>query len=333
MPANLTPQYLAAEQRYKQAGTSAEKIEALEEMLAVIPKHKGTEKLQADLKRRLAKLHQESSRKHGSSRASAMYTVQREGAGQVLLAGPPNSGKSSLLARLTHATPEIGEYPFTTRLPQPGMMPYRNIQVQIVDMPPIAANTYEPWIGNLVRQADLILLVVDSASPDVLEETDGVLSMLAGSRIQLGPPEPQRPELTCLPAILVANKSDEPESAENLPILREFFGGRFDILEASTRTDAGLVELRNTIFERLDIVRVYTKIPGKKADLESPPFTLKRGSTVLDLARLVHRDFVSTLKYAKAWSAESSRRSVRFDGQMVERTHVLEDGEILELHV
>jgi ribosome-interacting GTPase 1 len=333
MPANLTPQYLAAEQRYKQAVTSAEKIEALEEMLAVIPKHKGTEKLQGDLKRRLAKLHQESSRKHGSSRAFAMYTVQREGAGQVLLAGPPNSGKSSLLARLTHATPEIGEYPFTTRLPQPGMMSYQNIQIQIVDMPPISANTYEPWIGNLIRHADLILLVVDSSSPDVLEETDGVLSMLAGSRILLGPPEQERPELTCRPAILVANKSEEPESAENLPILREFFGGRFEIFEASTRTEAGLVRLRTTIFERLDIVRVYTKIPGKKADLESPPFTLKRGSTVLDLARLVHRDFVSTLKYAKAWSAESSRRSVRFDGQMVEKTHVLEDGEILELHV
>jgi ribosome-interacting GTPase 1 len=213
------------------------------------------------------------------------------------------------------------------------MMPYQNIQIQVVDMPPIAANTYEPWIGNLVRQADLILLVVDSASPDVLDETDSVLSVLAGSRIHLGSTEQETPGTASRPAILVANKSDAPESSENLPILREFFGRQFEILEASAHSDAGLEDLRRAIFERLDIVRVYTKIPGKKADLQSPPFTLKRGSTVLDLARLVHRDFVSTLKYAKAWSAESSRRSVRFDGQMVERTHVLEDGEILELHV
>jgi ribosome-interacting GTPase 1 len=336
MPANLTPQYLAAEQRFKQAASTAEKIEALEEMLAVIPKHKGTEKLQADLKRRLAKLHQESQKKHGSSRASSMYTVPKEGGGQVVLAGAPNTGKSSLLMRLTHALPEIGDYPFTTRLPQPGMMPYENIQIQIVDMPAISEVTYEPWIGNIIRQADLVLIVVDAGSADLLDEMQGVLTILEKSRIRLGEAPVEGTEgqgLTHLAALAAANKSDIAQSDVNLAILREFFGRQFGIFEVSSETGQGIEHLRCAIFESLDIIRIYTKVPGKKADLQSTPFTLKRGSTVLDLARLVHRDFVHTLKYAKAWSAESSRRSVRFDGQMVERTHVLEDGEILELHV
>jgi ribosome-interacting GTPase 1 len=161
MPANLTPQYLAAEQRFQDAVTTQEKIEALEEMMAVIPKHKGTEKMRADLRRRLAKLRNEVDKKHGVSKASAMYSVQREGAGQVVLIGGANAGKSSLLARLTNATPEIGDYAYTTRLPQPGMMPYENVKIQLVDMPSFDPNFYEPWMSSIVRQADLAMLVAD----------------------------------------------------------------------------------------------------------------------------------------------------------------------------
>ncbi len=336
MPANLTPQYLAAEQRFKEAVTAQEKIEALEEMMAVIPKHKGTEKLQADLRRRLAKLRNEAEKKHGVSKASAMYSVQRDGAGQVILVGGPNAGKSSLLARLTNAAPEIGAYPFTTRLPQPGMMPYENIKIQLVDMPPIDPNFYEPWMGSIVRQADLAVLVADLSTDDLLDEVENVLNLLSHSRIQLsGHPEAGADgDVSAFRRTLIAaNKSEAPEASANLGILKEFFASRFRILPVSAATGAGLATLSQTIFEELDIVRIYTKIPGKKVDLSSPPFVLKHGSTVLDAARAVHREFVHSLKFAKIWSSEKSRNSVRYDGQMVERTHQLEDGDILELHV
>jgi uncharacterized protein len=353
MPANLTPQYLAAEQRFKEAVATQEKIEALEEMMAVMPKHKGTEKLQADLRRRLAKLRNEAEKKHGVSKASSMYSVQREGAGQVVLVGGANVGKSSLLARVTHAMPEIGDYPFTTRLPQPGMMPYENIKIQLVDMPPVDPAFYEPWMGGLVRQADLAVLVADLSTDELLDEMDNVLNSLGDSKIQLLSPEHLAAsgssgaaaalidpasgspgnQVVLKNCFIAANKCDAPDAPANLEILREFFGSRFTILPTSAVSGEGLDALRQHIFEQLDVVRIYTKIPGKKADLSSPPFVLKRGSTVLDAARAVHREFVHSLKFARIWSSEQSKRSVQHDGQMVERTHQLEDGDILELHI
>jgi ribosome-interacting GTPase 1 len=338
MPANLTPQYLAADKRFKEASTTQEKIEALEEMMATIPKHKGTEKMRADLRRRMAKLHSESSKKHGSSKASAMYSVHREGAGQVVLVGAPNTGKSALLARLTHATPEIGDYPFTTRLPQPGMMPFENIQIQIVDMPPIASEFYESWMGSIVRAADMALIVVDASADEALDEADSALKLLEGSNIRLVRDEPEETEdaaqLTAVfrRALLAANKVDAEGSAEILPILREFYQSQFDIFAVSAVSGEGIEELRRAIFKKLDVVRIFTKAPGKKADLASIPFVLKGGSTVVDAARAIHRDLAHTFKFARVWSSEKSHRSVKFDGQMVERTYRLEDGDILELH-
>jgi small GTP-binding protein len=337
MPANLTPQYLAAEERFKNATTTQEKIDALREMQATIPRHKGTEKLQADLKRRLAKLSGEMGKKHGVSKASAIYSVKREGAAQIVLVGAPNVGKSSLLARLTHATPEIGDYPFTTRLPQPGMMPFENIQIQMVDLPPVAEEFYEPWVGNVIRSADLALLVVDLSSDDVLDEVEEVLRLLLGSHIHLvGTPPPEPGTETTNEAyretLLIANKCDGTAAAENLQILREFYGKEFRIFAVSATLGDGLVEFPHLVFDRLGLVRVYTKAPGKKVDLSTPPYALRRGCTVLDVARTVHRDFEYSLKFARVWSSHGSGRTVKFDGQMVERHHCLEDGDILELH-
>ena len=336
MPANLTPQYLAAEQRFKDAVTAEAKIEALEEMMAVIPKHKGTEKLRAELRRKLAKLRTTGSKKHGVSKASAMYSIQREGAAQVVLLGGANSGKSSILAKLTNAVPEIGNYPFTTRLPQPGMMPYENIKIQLIDMPPIDPNYYEPWMGSIVRQADFALLIADLSRDEMLNDIDNVLNILENSRIRLSaikePENEQSPGIFC-DALLVANKYDAPYASENFRILEEFFSRQFHILPVSAVSGEGLEILRQRVFEELRIIRIYTKIPGRKADLSSPPFVLKRGSTVLDAARAVHRDFVQSLKFAKIWSSEKSEHSVKFAGQRVERSHQLADGDILELHV
>jgi ribosome-interacting GTPase 1 len=336
MPANLTPQYLAAEQRFKEAATTQEKMEALEEMMAVIPKHKGTEKLQADLRRRLAKLRSEAGKKHGVSKASAMYSVPREGAGQVVLVGEASTGKSSLLARLTNAMPEIGDYPFTTRLPRPGMMPFENIMIQLIDMPPISPIFYEPWMGGVVRQADLVLLIADLSADEMLDQIESVLALLDDSKIRLSGTHKSGAEeglMVSRRTLLVANKWDVPNAAVNFDILKEFFRDRFRILPLSTSSGEGLEILRQRIFDELNIIRIYTKIPGKKVDLSSPPFVLKNGSTVMDAARAVHREFVHSLKYAKIWRTDKSKHSVKYEGQMVERTHQLEDGDILELHV
>ncbi len=337
MPANLTPQYLAAEERYKSAVSHQEKIEALREMQATIPKHKGTEKLQADLRRRLAKLTAESGKKHGVSKASLMYTVRREGGGQAVLIGAANVGKSSLLARLTHATPDIGDYPFTTRLPQPGMVPYEDIQIQLVDLPPVAVEFYEPWIGNLVRSADLALLIVDLSSDDLLDEVEDVLKLLEKSRIRLFGSDPAGQDLESedvlyRETLLIANKCDRPNALENLKILREFYESRFRIVPVSASRGTGLEDLPGILFGALRLVRIYTKAPGKKLDRSTPPYVLKTGCTVLDVARAVHRDFENTLKFARIWSAHRSNQSLKFDGQMVERGHLLEDGDVLEIH-
>jgi ribosome-interacting GTPase 1 len=337
MTANLTPQYLAAEQRFKNAATTQERIEALEEMMATIPKHKGTEKMQAALKQKMARLLEEKDKKFGVSKASAIYTVPREGAGQAVLIGAPNVGKSSLLGRLTHATPEIADYPFTTRLPQPGMMPVEDIQIQLVDLPPVAPEIYKPWMGSIVRQSDLVLLIVDLGSDEVLDQVESVSRILEDSKIHMvhaatAAGEDAQPGVAFCRTVLVANKDDAACAPENLEMVRELFHAQFPIATASAASGHGIEELRRLIFERLEIIRIYTKVPGKKLDPAAAPFVLKEGSTVLDAARAVHRDFAHTLRFARLWSSPRSIGSVRYDGQMVERTHRLQDGDILELH-
>jgi len=330
MPANLTPEYLEAERKFRTATTLEEKLAALEEMLATLPKHKGTEKMQADIRRRIAKLRQEAGRRSGTARHKPFYHVEKEGAGQVILVGPPNSGKSSLLARLTHATPEIAAYPFTTRLPMPGMMEFENVQIQLVDMPPLAPSYTEPWMLALVRQADAALLVFDLADDDVLTRIEETVSLLEQANISLGAQLPAELEgkrsAMFKRALVVGTKLDLPEARDHVELVREWLGERFRLLPVSTQTGENLEVLRREVYDLLGIIRVYTKEPGKKPDLTTP-FVLKRGSTVADVARAIHRDFVERLKYARIWGAG------RFDGQLVHRDHVLQDGDIVELHL
>ncbi|MCS6816484.1 MAG: TGS domain-containing protein [Blastocatellia bacterium] len=334
MPANLTPEYLEAERKFRAATTLEEKLAALEEMLATIPKHKGTEKMQADIRRRIAKLRQEAGRRPSTARHKPFYHVEKEGAGQVVLVGPPNSGKSSLLARLTHATPEIAAYPFTTRLPMPGMMEFENVQIQLVDMPPLAPAYTEPWMLALVRNADAALLVFDLADDDVLTRIEETLLLLEQANIHLrslsladSSPGPEGGRTSAVKrALVLGTKLDLPGARENVELVREWLGERFRLLPVSAQTGENLEALRREVYALLDIIRVYTKEPGKKPDLTAP-FVLKRGSTVADIARAIHRDFVERLKYARIWGVG------KFDGQLVHRDHVLQDGDIIELHV
>lgn len=325
MPANLTPEYLESEKRFKGAKTPEEKIAALEEMLATIPRHKGTEKLQADLKQRLSKL-RTAQEKRPASRAGILSHIEKEGAGQVSLVGPPNCGKSLLLRRLTHAAPEVAAYPFTTRAPLPGMMEFEDIQIQLVDLPPAHPDFPESWVYQIIRNADAALLVVDLGAPELLEDLETTLGELSKAKVRLGQGSlADTPGWLAKPAILIANKLDASGAADNLKILKELYGMRFTILPVSAETGEGLEDLRRSVFVLLQLVRVYTKMPGKKADLTTP-YVLKRGSRLMDLAGHVHKDFLSQLRFARVWGHG------RFEGQMVNRDYQLADKDIVELH-
>jgi hypothetical protein len=325
MPANLTPMYLEAERRFKSAKTSEEKIAAIEEMMATIPRHKGTEKMQADLKRRLSKLRAEQARRP-TSRIGIIHRVEKEGAGQVAMVGPPNSGKSLLVWRLTHAMPEVADYPFTTRMPLPGMMPFEDVQVQLVDLPPVHPDFPESWLYQIIRNADAALLVVDLSDPDLLEDLETTLGQVANAKVQLDQTDlPDVPGWLRKRTLLVANKIDLSGAPEDLEILRDLYGERFVLTRVSAETGEGLDFLRYAVFELLDVIRVYTKAPGKKLE-RTAPYILKRGSRLIDLAAHVHHDFLAQLKYARLW------REGRFEGQMVNRDHALEDKDVVELH-
>jgi len=325
MPANLSPEYLEAERRLRSAKTTEEKVEALEEMFATIPKHKGTEKMQADIKRRLSKLRTEQA-KRPVSRAGIIHRVEKEGAGQVALVGPPNAGKSLLVRRLTHATPEVANYPFTTRVPLPGMMPFEDVQIQLVDLPPVHPDFPESWLYQIIRNADAALLMVDLSDPDLLEDLETTLAQLANAKVQLGQGElPNAPGWLAKETLLVGNKFDASGARENLEILKELYGARFGMLPISAETREGLEQLRQAVFELLDVIRIYTKAPGKKLE-RTAPYVLRCGSRLMDLAAHVHHDFLTQLKYARVWGHG------KFEGQMVNRDYLLKDRDVVELH-
>jgi len=338
MPANLSPEYKEAEHAYKRAREPRERLECLREMLRTIPKHKGTEHLQADIKSRIRELTDElaAPRKGGRSHASAL---RREGAAQVCLVGPPNSGKSTLHAVLTGSRSEAGPFPFTTQSPVPGMLPFEDIAFQLVDLPPVAAEHLAPELFGVLQSADAAWLVVDLADPATPEQVLAVRDELARRKIMLDERWPGERAVAPadagvqdddifrvrLPTLLVANKSDLDPEPDEAKVLEELLGLRFPALCVSAKGGSGLGELAPFLARALGIVRVYTKLPGKAAD-RSRPFTLRAGDRVLDVARLVHADVAGSLKYARVWG------SGEFDGQQVGPEHRVADGDVLELH-
>lgn len=331
MPANLTPQYHKAEAEYRHAQTPEDELRCLEAMLREIPKHKGTDKLQAELKAKISRAkaeveyHKKSGKKghHGPQ-------IQRQGAGRATIIGGPNAGKSQLLARLTRAAPEVAPYPFTTREPQPGMMPWEDVTVQLIDTPPITADFLDPSILGLIRGSDLVLLMADVGNDDGLEALPPVLERLNQTKTRLARETSLHEDdigLSFTRAFLVLNKIDLPSYEDRIALLKEFCPLDFREFRISAEHGTGLEELRNAIYESLDVVRIYTKLPTKKEADFDKPFTLKRGSTLHDVAELVHRDLAASFKYARVWSS-----SLVAPGTQMKGDYVVHDKDVVEIH-
>jgi len=330
MPANLPPEYFGAEKRFKQAVAPAEKIAALEDLIATVPKHKGTDKLRADLRRRLSQLRKDAVRKKKGGRGD-LYVVQKEGAAQIALVGFPNSGKSALLASLTNATPVIAEYPISTLTPLPGMMPFEDIHLQLVDLPPIGNEATDGWVSGILRYADAFLLVVDlTEDSDVQAEL--LIEQLERWNIHIISKSGIRNSKfenrvgVYKRAIIVANKKDLRNTDDNFISLRRKYENVYTCISISALRKDNLEELKRAIFDLSGIIRVYSKPPGKEPDL-SKPFTIQSGSTVFDLASVIHKDFIFNLKFARIWG------SAKFDGQRVEKNYILKDKDVVEFHI
>jgi len=341
MPANLSPEYKDAQEKFRKAREPHEKLEWLREMLRTIPKHKGTEHLQAEIKTRIKEFGDEAGgSKKGAVRGGPDLTVRHEGAAQVVLVGPPNAGKSSLHARLTGSHAVVGPYPFSTKHPLPGMLAHEDVQFQLVDLPPVAADYMEPWMSGTLHNADAAALVVDLSDPACVEQLAAVESRLGEKRVSLVPragasaslagedsDEELDPFRARLPALLLANKADLfPDPGGELAVFREIAPDPFDSLAVSAETGAGLAAVGSALFSLLGIVRVYSKIPGHPPDM-GRPFTLRGGGSVRDVALQVHRGMAAELKFARVWG-----RSAEFGGQLVSAAHAVADRDVIELH-
>ena len=340
MPANLTPEYKAAEAAFRKARDPRERLEKLREMLRVIPKHKGTDHLQGDIKRRIKELSQELERpKSGGAHGSPALVIRPEGAAQIALLGPPNVGKSSLHARLTGSDAQVAPYPFTTQHPEPGMMPHAGIHFQLVDLPAVSPEHPVPWLASTLQTADACLLVMDVGDPACVEQVEAVHGVLRERRVTLThswePPGEsagaaaegdEDPFALRLPTLLLANKAERlADAAAELRVLLELTGLRYPALAVSAATGHGLGEIGPWLLTHLGIVRVYTKAPGRPPNRDRP-FSLRQGQTVEDVARLVHKDLARSLKYARVWGKSG------FGGQQVGREHPVADGDVVELH-
>ncbi len=340
MPTNVTAEYKKAEQSFRDAREPADRLNCLKEMLRTIPKHKGTEHLQRDIKTRIKLLTEElSGPRKGGARTGPVHTVRPEGAGQVALIGPPNAGKSQILAKLTGAKADVGPYPHTTQLPQPGMAPFEDIAFQLVDLPPVSEHYVESWIVNSLQPSDAALLVVDISHPACIEHIEHALNQLDQRQIHLlgahlrandgdetgNNEQIENPFRIELPTILVANKIDLAHDRQELEALNELIDHQFPSVAVSAETGAGMEQIAAMLFTLLKIVRVYTKAPGKPADTDRP-FTIRHGGTVRDVAVQVHKDFGETFRFARIWGSRV------FDGQQVGPDHILNDQDIIELH-
>lgn len=328
MPTNLPPEYFRAEQAFREAESTSAKVAALEEMMSTIPKHKGTDKLRAELRRKISRLKEDQQKKKGAGKHESDYHIEKEGAGRAVIIGFENTGKSSIVAALTHATPKISGAPFTTWQPLPGMMEFEDIQIQLIDTPPLSKEHSQPELFDLIRSSDLILTVVDlQATP--FQNLEDSLYLLNTHKIipeQWKKKTIDERRIEFIPVLIIVNKDDDAKFDEDFEVFKELIETELPLVPISVTKKRNFDALKKRIFESFGIIRIYSKPPGKEPDL-SKPFILKQGSTIEELAGKVHHDFQQKLKIARVWGKNV------FGGQMVGRNHILFDKDIVELHI
>lgn len=332
MPTNVPPQYREAEDRFRQATTTQAKIVALQEMMIIMPKHKGTDHLKGQLRAKMSELMSElEGESKGKRGPSEPFALPKQGGGRAVLIGPTNVGKSLLLLKSTGAQTRVGAYALSTLEPVPGMLQCRDVPVQFVDTPPITNKATQGRLYGLLRTSDVFVIVVD-LSMDAVAQAQEVFSDLAEWGFTLlGRDDKQdedRRELS-KQTVLVGNKADIPDALEQYLELDAAYSEKYPVIMASAEESIGLDELGEEIFQALKMVRVYTKSPREKIEefQRVNPMLLPIGGTVEDAATKLHKDLGRGLKFAVLWGESS-----RFEGQRVGRDHQLTDGDVVELH-
>jgi hypothetical protein len=209
------------------------------------------------------------------------------------------------------------------------MMPWEDVTVQLIDTPPITADYVETHLHGLTRSADLALLLVDLGSDDGIEQCQDVLDRLAATKTRLAATsylDDDDVGLSYTRTFLVPNKIDLPEAADRLALFHELCPLDFPEYTISAQEGTGLKELCDAVFRAMDVVRVYTKLPSAKEPDLDRPFTVRRGSTLLELACQVHKDY-EQLKFARVWG------TAVHDATSVKGDYVLHDKDVVELHI
>jgi uncharacterized protein len=330
MPANLTPQYQRAELQFRRAQSTAERLAAVELMLQLIPKHKGSEKLQAELKTRLKMLRSElAAEKLAPKGAGKSYRITRQGAATLVVLGPPNVGKSRLLQVLTQATPEVADYPFTTREPSPGMCEHAGLSIQLIDTPPMAEAALEPALFNLIRASDGVILMGHGRSAQTPSELQRVIEQLHLRHTRLGQQtgfDPEHFGVVELRTLLLLTHAPVVDDVARWSAEQQRLRGCLEVLCVDLAQPATLGPLREALVRLADVIRVFTKPPGQPVDHQHP-LTFPRGSSVAEVAEAIHHDLAARVKTARLWPAGVATP------RTVGREHLVADGDIVELIV
>ncbi|MBD3310583.1 TGS domain-containing protein [Candidatus Woesearchaeota archaeon] len=322
MPTNVTAEYAAAEAEYSRASTKEEKVKALEKMYATVPKHKGTEKLRQQIKTKLSRFRADIEKEAAKKAKGHSVAVKKEGAATVMVTGPPSSGKSSLINALCGSKLEVGAYCFTTKKPEVAVMKYKDVKLQMVEIPAITEGYSSSAKGrqfmSIARTADLILIVTH------IPGLDNLLKEFRKANILLNEKGDEEMGKVGIPGLIVQNKTELPDSDKTYQGLCKYY--QFDIVRVSG-IQKRLNRLKQEIWQHLGLVKIYTKEPGKKAKM-SEPLTLEKGSTIEDMAEHIHKDFIRKFRFARVWG-----KSAKFEAQRVGLNHRLADDDVVELHM
>ena len=301
MPTNVPPQYRDAEQRFREAVSVQGKIAALQEMLQIMPKHKGTDHLKAQLRARLSKLMSDlETSSGGKGGRTEQFSLPKEGAGRSTLIRPTNVGKALLLSSATGAKTKVGSYELSTQEPIPGMYPYNDIYIQMVDTPPIDNIATQSRLYGLLRTSDIFVFVADLTNNpvDQTENSFKELEEWGFKLLEKGQYTDEDDQFTSKPTIIVCNKADIPGALDNYEYMETHYGGKFPLIMASAHEEVGLDELAEELFTSLKIIRIYTKSPRERLEdfTNENPVVLPNGSTVGEAAQQVHKELSHGLK-------------------------------------